>query len=137
MNEHKHEAVTEATLNVIASIARVLNSDMIEFMINQIHKLPLSMLGEYIKIVKSFYINVLHNFSKLHSEVKIKQELSSRIKLNILWEAIQDESELSNKNKLATLEVLIELMTTFDLSNTSEFLVKAIDNLKIGSSAVK
>jgi hypothetical protein len=137
LNEHKHEAVTEATLNVIAAIARVLNSDMIGTMIIQIHKLPLNMLGEYIKIVKLFYINILHNFTRFQNETKTKQELSNKINLNILWEAIQDESELSNKNKLATLDVLIDLMIIFDLANTSEFLIKAIDNLKIGVSAVK
>jgi hypothetical protein len=129
--------VTEATLNVIASIARTLNEEMIVILIDNVHNLPIPMLGEYIKIIKIFYLNILFNFSKKGSDSAIKKGLFSKINLNILWVAVQDDSKLSNKNKITTLEVLIELMIAFDLQNTSEFLVKAIENLKLGQSSIK
>lgn len=136
-NEHKHEAVTEATLNVISTIAQSLNADMMNFFIDQIHKLPLNMLGEYIGILKTFYLNCLKNFRDLYGRSRGEKELSKRIDLNILWEAIQDETELSSKNKLITLDVLIELMMTLDLSNTSEFLKNAVEGLKAGKTSIK
>jgi hypothetical protein len=57
INEHKHEAVAEATLNVIASLAKLLNEDMVTMFIEHIQSLPLSILGDYITIFKTFYIN--------------------------------------------------------------------------------
>jgi hypothetical protein len=59
------------------------------------------------------------------------------IDLNIIWNAAQDESELSAKNKTAALNVLIELMIVFDLANTSDYLKMAVDNLSNGQSAIK
>jgi hypothetical protein len=51
-----------------------------------------------------------------------EKKLSKQINLNIYWEAIQDETELPDKTKLQTLDVLVELMDALDHSNTSEFL---------------
>jgi len=57
INEHKHEAVAEATLNVIASLAKILPPDMINSFVEHIQNLSLSILGEYISIFKTFYLN--------------------------------------------------------------------------------
>lgn len=137
MNEVRHEAVTEATLNVIANIAKSLNLEMMEYFIEQIDKLSLSMLGEYIGILKTFYLNCLHNFKELYGRSRADKELSKKVNLGMLWNAIQDDADLPNKNKLVTLDVLIELMMTFDLANTSDFLKNAVDSLKDGQSSIK
>jgi len=137
INEHKHEAVTEAVLNVIANIAKNLTADMINFFIEKIHKLPLQMLGDYIGIFRTFYFNCLNKFRGIYGRSSAEKKLSKMIDLNIIWEAVQDETEISNKSKLVALDVLIDLMDALDLSNTSEFLKKAIDNLKAGASPIK
>lgn len=136
-NEHKHEAVTESTLNVIATIARSLTPQMIEYFIDKIDNLPLNMLGEYINVLKDFFLNSFANFREVHGRSRAEKEMAKVVNLERLWTAVQDEAELSNKNKLITLDVLIDLMQTFDLGNTSEYLVKAVENLKIGKSAIK
>jgi hypothetical protein len=105
--------------------------------IEHIHRLPLNMLGEYIGILKTFYLNCLSNLKDSFGKSKADKELSKKVDLNLLWLAIQDEAELSNKNKMITLDVLVELMITFDIANTSDFLKKAIDNLKLGASPIK
>jgi len=137
INEHKHEAVTEATLNVIATIAKSLNVEMASIFIDYIHKLELPMFGEYIGILKQYYLNYLSNLKNIYGKSRADKEMARQVDLNMLWKAIQDESEVSNKYKMVALDVLIELMHTFDLSNTSEFLIKAIDNLKVGQSPIK
>lgn len=137
INEHKHEAVTEATLNVIASIAKSLDSKMIDLLLDHIHKLPLNMLGEYISILKLFYINCFENLRLLHGKSRAEKDMSEKVKLENLWKAVQDDAILSEKNKLITLDVLIELMHMFDLSNTSQFLGYAVESLKEGNSSVK
>ena len=63
--------------------------------------------------------------------------MSEKVKLENLWKAVQDDALLSEKNKLITLDVLIELMHMFDLSNTSQFLGYAVESLKEGNSSVK
>jgi hypothetical protein len=57
INEHKHEAVTESILNVIASIAVSLSPEMINFIIEGIHKLPIQTLGSYSMYFRNFYLN--------------------------------------------------------------------------------
>lgn len=136
-NEHKHEAVTESTLNVIATIARSLTPKMIEYFIERIDNLPLNMFGEYINILKDFFLNSFANFREVHGRSRAEKDMAKMVNLERLWAAVQDEAELSNKNKLITLDVLIDLMQTFDLGNTSEYLVKAVENLKSGKSAIK
>jgi hypothetical protein len=137
INEHKHEAVTEATLNVIASIAKSLDSKMIDIFLEHIHRLPLHMLGEYIAILKLFYINCFENFRMLQGKSRAEKDMAEKVKLENLWKAVQDDATLSEKNKLITLDVLIELMHMFDLSNTSQFLGYAVESLKEGNSSVK
>lgn len=137
INEHKHEAVTESTLNVVASIAKSLDSKMIDLLLDHIHKLPLNMLGEYISILKLFYINCFENLRLLHGKSRAEKDMSEKVKLENLWKAVQDDAILSEKNKLITLDVLIELMHMFDLSNTSQFLGYAVESLKEGNSSVK
>ena len=137
IHEHKHEAVAEATLNVIATIARHLNADMISIFIDRIHNLPLPTLGEYVGIFKDFYFNCINAFKAIYGKSQAEKKLSKMIDLGKLWEAIQDEAELSNRNKDVALDALIDLMDAFDLSNTSEFLQKAIENLKVGASPIR
>ena len=71
-------------------------------------------------------------YSKLAAEKKI----SKIVNLNIIWEAVQDEADLPAKNKSAALDALIELMILFDLSNTAEYLMKALENFKKGQSPI-
>jgi len=137
INEHKHEAITEATLNVVAAIARTLDPEMVNILIDHIHNLPITMFGEYIGILKQFYLNYLLNLKQRMGKSKAEMKMAELVDLGMLWKAIQDESDLSQKHKLVTLNVLIELMVTFDLENTSEFFRKAIENLKVGHSPVK
>lgn len=137
INEDKHEAVTEATLNVVSTIARHLNRDMVNIFVENIHNLPLSMLAEYIGIIKQFYINFLSNMKTVYGKSKAEKEMAKTVKLSILWDVVQDESDVNPKHKFATLDVLIDLMILFDLSNTSEFFINAVEYLKHGRSPVK
>ena len=105
--------------------------------IEQIEGLPVNILGEYISIFKLFYFNCLYNLKSKYGRVSAEKRISKLVNLNIIWEAIQDESALSNKNKTAALDSLIELMIAFDLTNTSEYLQKALEHLKLGISPLK
>ena len=136
VNEHKHEAVAEATLVVIASLAKILNEDMLKSFIVQIEALPISILGEYISIFKQFYSNWLLNLKSRYSKPAAEKKISKIVNLNIIWEAVQDEADLPAKNKSAALDALIELMILFDLSNTAEYLMKALENFKKGQSPI-
>ena len=137
INEQKHEAITESTLRVIAAVAKTLDPEMVEIFIGYIHKLSLSMLGEYVVIIKQFYLNFMINIKQKHGKPAAEKEMAKLSNLDMLWEVVQDESDVSQKHKILTLDVLIELMVTFDLSNTSEYFIKAIENLKKGKSPVK
>ena len=61
-NEHKHEAVTESILSVISNIASSLPIEMINFIIESIHKLPIQTLGSYSTYFNTFYLNSLSVF---------------------------------------------------------------------------
>lgn len=137
IHENKHEAVAEATITVIASLAKILNEDMLKSFIEQIASLPISILGDYINIFKMFYHNCLTNLKVRHGNTNAQKKISKLVDLNIIWLAIQDETELSQKSKTAALDTLIELMLAFDLANTSEYLEKAIENLKVGKSPIQ
>lgn len=136
-NEHKHEAVTESILSVISNIASSLPIEMINLIIESIHKLPIQTLGSYSTYFSTFYLNSLSVFRAGYGKGNAERKLSKLINLNIYWEAIQDESELPDKMKLQTLDVLVELMDVLDHSNTSEFMKKAIEGLEQSISPIK
>lgn len=137
INEHKHEAVTESILNVISSIASSLPLEMINFIIEGIHKLPVQTLGSYSTYFRTFYLNCLGVFRAAFGKGNAEKKLSKLINLNIYWEAMQDHTELPDKAKLQTLDVLVDLMDVLDHANTSEFLKKAVEGLEQGASPVK
>ena len=137
INEHKHEAVTEATLNVISTVSRTLDKEMVAIFLENIHNLPQPMLAEYIGIIKEFYMNFFSNLKSTYGRAKAEKEMAKVANLKILWDAIQDESEVNPKHKFTTLDALIDLMILFDLQNTSEFFINAVESLRAGKSSVK
>ena len=134
-NEHKHEIVTESILSVISNIASSLPIEMINLIIESIHKLPIQILGSYSTYFSTFYLNSFSVFRAGYGKGNVERKISKLINLNIYW--VQDESELPDKMKLQTLDVLVELMDVLDHSNTSEFMKKAIEGLEQSISPIK
>ena len=65
-----------------------------------------------------------------------EKKISKIVNLNMIWEAVQDEADLPSKNKNSALDALIDLMIIFNLNNTAEYLLKALDNFKEGHSPI-
>jgi hypothetical protein len=63
--------------------------------------------------------------------------LSEMINLESLWNLMQDNSAAPPKVQAKACSVLIELMINLNLSNTQEYLEKAIGNLLEGKSDIK